>query len=267
MDAVHVPVPYRVVARVEDTADVATLSLEPVADPIPRPVPGQFTMLSAFGTTEAPISVSGLPDADRPLRHTIRSAGLLTTGLAAATEGDVLGVRGPFGTGWPIPAGDVVVVAGGIGLAPLLPAIRLLDRRPAGRLALLVGARSPSNLLAAAELGELASRHPVGRTVDAGDEDWDGEVGVVTELLPRVPFAFEGASALVCGPEVMIRFAARALVEVGMAAERVAVSLERNMHCGRGACGHCQLGPLFLCTDGPVVSWASAEDLVEVRSR
>jgi anaerobic sulfite reductase subunit B len=177
-------------------------------------------------------------------------------------------VRGPFGTAWPLPDGDVVVVAGGIGLAPLLPAVRALDRteRP-GRLAVLVGARRPSGLLAGDELVELARRHHVALTVDSAGPTWPGEVGVVTELLRRVPFPLDTATALVCGPEVMMRFAARALEEQGMPAEAVHVSLERNMHCGRGACGHCQLGPFLLCTDGPVVRWSAVDPVLAVRHR
>lgn len=263
-----VPFPYVVTRNVAEAPDTATLSMVPVDRGIDAPVPGQFTMLSLFGMGEVPISVSGLPLDDEPLRHTIRSAGALTTALARLDEGDVVGVRGPFGTAWPLPDGDVVVVAGGIGVAPLLPAIRSLDRadRP-GRLSVLVGARRPSGLLARDELAEVGRRHHVAHTVDSADPSWADEVGVVTELLRRVPFPLQTASALVCGPEVMMRFTARGLEEQGMPADAVHVSLERNMHCGRGACGHCQLGPFLLCTDGPVVRWSSVDPVLAVRNR
>lgn len=268
------PLAYRVVDRHDETADVVTLDLAADGTPIADPAPGQFTMLYAFGAGEAPISVSGCPADDRVLRHTVRAAGPVTRALCDLAPGDPVGVRGPYGTGWPLDAAtgrDVVVVAGGIGLAPLRPVVRRLvaDRHRFGRVALVAGTRTPDDLLFAAELTRWRSRFDldVEITVDAAPAGWRGDVGVVTELLPRVPFDPEGAVALACGPEVMMRVVARHLLTAGVGADRIHVSLERNMHCAVGQCGHCQLGPMFVCRDGPVVTWAVAAPLLEVRRR
>ncbi len=264
-----VPVRYRVSGRDQETADAVTLSLTPVDEPIREPQPGQFTMLYAFGVGEVPISVSGCPGVEGELRHTIRAVGATTRALCRSRPGEMVGVRGPFGAGWPSPApeSDVVIVAGGIGLAPLRPVVRqLLDNREHWRhVALLVGARTPDDLLFRGEMQEWGTDLHVAVTVDAAPRGWRGDVGIVSTLVDRLPFSAAGASAYVCGPEVMMRVVARRLVDAGTEASRVSVSLERNMHCAVRLCGHCQLGPLFVCTDGPVVSWASAEPLLAVR--
>ena len=181
----------------------------------------------------------------------------------------MIGLRGPFGAGWPSPApgSDVVIVAGGIGLAPLRPVVRqlLAEREQLGHVALLVGARTPQDLLFRRELAEWGTELHVAVTVDAAPRGWRGDVGIVPTLLDHLPFGAAGATAYVCGPEVMMRVVARRLVDAGTDACRVFVSLERNMQCAVRLCGHCQLGPLFVCADGPVVSWASAEPLLAVR--
>lgn len=269
------PYPYRVVSRRVDTADTVTLELRHDAGPLPAFAPGQFAMLTAYGIGEVPISLSGVVDTDdgraRRLVHTLRAVGAVTTALHAMEPGGVVGVRGPYGTPWDVPSAaghDVVVVAGGIGLAPLRPVIRavIADRSRYGRVAVLVGARTPAELLYAGELRRWAGEGvEVAVTVDRPDEAWDGHVGVVTTLIPHVRFDPARSVAFVCGPDVMMRFAARALVAQGVAAERVRVSLERNMRCGVGWCGHCQLGPLLVCRDGPVVDYARAEPLMSVR--
>jgi NAD(P)H-flavin reductase len=264
------PSEYRVAGRRRDTADTCTLELEPRNGTIGAPAPGQFTMLYAWGVGEVPISVSGL-DAGGRLVQTIRDVGAVTHKLCALDAGTSLGVRGPLGRGWPLDdlsGADVVVVAGGLGLAPLRLALLALlaDRARFGKLVLLYGARSPADLLYRGELDEWAEEGlDVQVTVDAADADWDGSVGVVGKLVARAGFDARNAAALMCGPEVMMRFTAVALAERGVPPERTYVSLERSMKCGIGHCGHCQIGPTLVCLDGPVYSWAEISHWLSVR--
>jgi len=234
--------------------------------------PGQFNMLYAFGVGEAPISMSGPAGRVREVVHTIRAVGGVTRALEALRRGHTVGVRGPFGTSWPVGAaegGDVVMVAGGIGLAPLRPAILhvLANREQYGRIALLFGARTPADLLFPKELEAWRGRLDVDCevTVDRGGAGWYGPVGVVTSLLSKVHFDPARTTAFVCGPDVMMTYAARDLRRLGAAATAIHVSLERNMKCAIGLCGHCQLGPLFVCRDGPVFRWDRVERLQAVR--
>lgn len=254
-----VPEPYRVRSRRRETEDTWTLALEPAGDgPRPAFAPGQFTMLSPFGGGECAISISGDPGGRGPLIQTIRAVGLTTRALCATPKGGIVGVRGPYGEPWPVAeveGADVVFVAGGIGLATLRPAILhvLGARRRYGRVVVLVGGREPGQVLYPRELERWRRRGAeVGVTVDVAGPDWRGRVGVVTELLDRAGFDAGSAVAMTCGPEVMMRFALRALARRGVPAERTYVTLERNMQCGIGHCGHCQLGPTLLCRDGPV---------------
>ncbi|MFI0980842.1 FAD/NAD(P)-binding protein [Streptomyces sp. NPDC021093] len=263
-----VPVPYRVVARWEETPDTATLRIEPVAEPLPPFAPGQFAMVWAFGRGEIPLSVSAIPTTGG-LAHTVRSVGAVSEGLYAARVGQMIGLRGPYGTGWELEKAvgqDLVVVAGGIGLAPLRPLVRdaVADPKAYGRLNVLVGARTPADLMAKVETKQWPTAY-TGVTVDRPDARWSGQIGVVTRLLDRARFDPHHATAFVCGPEPMIRAAARDLVHRGLAPSSIRVSLERNMGCATGHCGHCQLGPLLLCRDGPVVGWNQAEPLLYTR--
>lgn len=264
------PSTYVVGARRRDTSDTWTLELEPRNGAIAPPGPGQFTMLYAWGVGEVPISVSGLETNGR-LVQTIRDVGAVTHKLCALDQGMTLGVRGPLGRGWPVAelaGADVVVVAGGLGLAPLRLAVRALlaDRERFGKLVLLYGARTPADLLYGEELEAWAANGlDVQLTVDAADADWDGPVGVVGKLVARAGFDPGNAAALMCGPEVMMRFTAVALAERGVATEKTYVSLERSMKCGIGQCGHCQIGPTLVCLDGPVYSWAEIARWLSVR--
>ena len=265
------PRPYRVVERHEETADTATLALE-AEDGAPLEfAPGQFNMLYAFGRGEAPISLSGDPASPQRLLHTIRAAGPVTEALAGLRPGERLGLRGPYGSRWPVEqseGGDVLVIAGGLGLAPLRPAIyRLLAARERyGRIVVLYGARGPDGLLYRAELERWRSRLDleVEVTVDHADGTWRGDVGVVPSLIPRARFSPEDAVAMVCGPEVMMRFAVAALLERGLGPGQIHLSLERNMKCGVVQCGHCQLGPVLVCRDGPVLPYARLGKLLTV---
>jgi anaerobic sulfite reductase subunit B len=254
------PIPCQVVALRQETADVVTLRTISTAGPFPAFRAGQFHMVTAFGVGEAAVSISSAPDETEWIEHTVRDVGPVTHALIATPIGEVIGVRGPFGTDWGIEAdrvGDVVVVAGGIGIAPLRGAVyQLLRRSRHGRVVVIVGARSPSQIVFQRDLeawSGLGARVEV--TVDVFEPGWDGHVGLVTSQLEGADFDPPNASALVCGPEIMMRFTAAALADSGIRPDRIRVSLERNMQCGVGWCGHCQLGPLLLCRDGPVVPY------------
>jgi len=255
------PVPYRIVERREETSDTVTITLEPGGDALIPWGPGQFTMVYAFGVGEIPISVSGGQSGQ--IRHTVRAVGAVSRAICAAPVGSTLGLRGPYGHGWPAPppSGDVVVVAGGIGLAPLRPLVTAALGH-SRRVAVLIGARTPADLIYTEEYDNWrAAGAQVLVTVDRAEASWAGHVGVVTTVLGGADFAPADAAGYVCGPEVMMRLGARALVERGLRPERVSVSLERNMHCGIALCGHCQLGPVLVCRDGPVVGYDCAQPL------
>ena len=268
--SVMTPNMYRVQSRRKETADTFTLELEPRNGGIAPPHPGQFTMLYAWGVGEVPISVSAV-EPDGRLVQTIRDVGAVTHKLCLLEPGTTLGVRGPLGRGWPVDelaGADVVVVAGGLGLAPLRPAVHALlaKRAEFERLVLLYGARTPGDLLFRDELERWAAAGvDVQVTVDAADATWDGPVGVVGKLIARAGFDAASAAALMCGPEVMMRFTAVALGERGVSSEKTYVSLERSMKCGVGQCGHCQIGPTLVCVDGPVYSWADMSRWLSVR--
>ncbi|MBA4189873.1 MAG: Ni/Fe hydrogenase subunit gamma [Planctomycetaceae bacterium] len=235
-------------------------------------LPGQFNMLYLPGIGESAISMSS--DAAEPgkLRHTVRAVGNVTRAMERLLTGDKIGVRGPFGTSWPVEqsrGNDVIVAAGGLGLAPLRPAIYHLIRHRSsyGRVTVLYGARSPADLL---YTDEYEAWHSAGLdvqvTVDVGSADWQGSIGFVTTLLSRVPLEPTRTDVFTCGPEVMMRFIASGAVNRGIAAGRVFVSLERNMNCAVGLCGHCQFGSEFVCKDGPVFPFDRVRRLMHVEN-
>ncbi|UCE32317.1 MAG: FAD/NAD(P)-binding protein [Burkholderiales bacterium] len=274
--------PYRpvfapVARRVRETADVVTLEFDTAAlpgmrKPAPAALPGRFDMLYAFGVGEIPVSISGIRADDRRLLHTIRAVGPVSAALTRMRRGEPVGIRGPFGRGWPLAraAGhDLLVIAGGIGMAPLRPVIHhaMEQRASFGRVALLYGARTPQDLLYTREL-QRWRREPglqVRVAVDRAGPEWEGDVGLVTRQLAKVRFEPHDTVAMVCGPEIMIRMTALALGELGVAPDRVYVSMERNMKCALGHCGHCQFGPSFVCKDGPVFAYSELAPLMTVR--
>lgn len=266
------PRPFRVVATRSETRDTVTIELESLdGDGLPFAA-GQFTMLQAFGVGEVPISISGHPSRHGRLVHTIRDVGGVTRALCAVREGDVLGVRGPYGKGWGVSdaaGGDVVIIAGGIGLAPLRGAVLEVveARRRFGRVSVLYGARTDDDVLFLGELEGWASEADidVAVTVDRAATSWTGRVGLVTELIQDASFDADRTLALVCGPEVMMRYVGAELVAKGVPPDRVRLSLERNMRCGVGLCGHCQLREYLLCVDGPVLSLAAVLPHLGVR--
>ncbi|MFC9926442.1 FAD/NAD(P)-binding protein [Streptomyces sp. NPDC127190] len=270
MSTVTPPLPYRVADTRDETGDTRSIELVPAGEGLVPFSPGQFAMIYAFGIGEVPVSASALRGRHGGLVHTVRAVGAVSTALYRLRPGDTVGLSGPYGTGWDLEAAadqDVLVVAGGIGLAPLRPVVHALLGRPAahGRLAVLVGARTPADLVYRDETDCWRNRAQVEVTVDRPGPGWQGAVGVVTTLLDRLDLHPEQTCALVCGPEVMMRHTARDLVARGLAPHRIQVSLERNMHCATGHCGHCQLGPLLLCRDGPVVGYDRVADLLLVR--
>jgi len=262
--------PWQVAASRPESHDTMTLELEP-----PAPFgfePGQFNMLRVPGIGEVPISISGDPSRPGPVLHTIRDVGAVTHALCALRPGQRVGVRGPYGTCWPVreaEGGDVIIVAGGIGLPPLRPAIYhvLANRELYGRLVLLYGARTPSDLLFTGELAAWRSRPgvTVEVTVDTAGRDWHGGVGVVPDLIGKSAFDPRAAVAFTVGPEIMMRFAVRALLAAGVPEDRVFLSMERNMQCAGALCGHCQLGPFLLCRDGPVLGYRQLARWMSVR--
>ncbi|MBK6406307.1 MAG: FAD/NAD(P)-binding protein [Holophagales bacterium] len=267
------PRPYRVHRVTKETSDTFTLELLPEAGHAGFAfAAGQFNMLYVCGIGEVPISISGDPGVPQALVHTTRAVGAVTKGMEELKKGDSIGIRGPFGTNWPVAAAegnDVVFVAGGIGLAPLRPALYqvLANRERYGRVVLLYGARTPEDILYRKQLKEWRADLglEVHVSVDRATRDWRGNVGVVTTLIPRVPFDPYHTLAMVCGPEVMIRYTVMELERRGVAQENIHVSLERNMKCGVGFCGHCQHGPNFVCKDGPVFPFSKVRDLLTQR--
>ncbi len=228
--------------------------------------PGQFNMLYVFGVGEIPISISGDPAHTEHLVHTTRAVGTVTNVMNTLRTGDTLGVRGPFGTAWPVKEGrtyDVVLVAGGIGLAPLRPALYhiLSHRADYGKIVLLYGTRSPEDILFRKELEHWRARFDleIHVTVDYAGDRWLGNVGVVTRLIPKAPFDPVNSIAMICGPEVMMRFASVELLKRGISPDQIYVSMERNMKCAVGFCGHCQFGPAFICRDGPVFTYQQVQ--------
>lgn len=249
----------RVRARRREAPGVWTLEIEPEGWAAAPAAPGQFNMLTAFGVGEVPISLSGCGSDGSSVIHTVRAIGPVSTALANLGAGAAVGLRGPFGAGWPLAqaaARDVVIMAGGLGLAPLRPVLQALlaDRDGYGRIQLLYGARSPEALLFRRDLAAWRRRLDVDIevTVDHAASGWRGRVGVVTGLLRHATFDPVNTVAFVCGPEIMMRFCLAALRDAGIDPAALFLSMERNMQCAIGWCGHCQFGPVFICRDGPV---------------
>jgi NAD(P)H-flavin reductase len=268
-----VPRVARVDRRVRDLPDTWTLDLvSPDGSPLMRYAPGQFTMMYVLGVGEIPVSISGdASDATR-LVQTVRAVGKVSEAVTKLSAGDTLGIRGPYGTAWPVAEGygrDVVVVAGGLGLAPLRPALYQLqrERERFGKLVLLYGTRRPEDILYRRQLATWRRRldMDIEVTVDHANTEWRGNVGVVTKLIPRLGIDASSAVAFVCGPEIMMRFAAAALHDIGVPDEAIHLSLERNMKCAVGLCGHCQFAGSFICKDGAVMRYDRVRHLLALK--
>lgn len=260
--------PFEVTTVRQETYDTWTLDLRAADGGADLAFsPGQFTMMYIFGVGEVPISIAGDPAHPETLTHTVRAVGAVTNAICGLSPEDVIGIRGPYGSSWPVDksAGrDMIIVAGGIGLAPVRPSIYtvLANRDSYGSVSIVYGSRTPDDLLYLDEVREWKSRFDVNVqiTVDRGDRAWMGDVGVVTPLLNRLSFDANHAMAILCGPEIMMRVVAKDLAQRGMPTSDVYVSLERNVKCGIGYCGHCQIGASFICKDGPVVPYDEVAD-------
>jgi len=271
--SLYAPSPYVVKSRTQETSDIATLVLAPAGGPPLRPfVPGQFNMLYAWGIGEAAISISGPLGPGGELVHTVQSLGPTSKALFSAMPGTCIGIRGPYGTGWPMEAAvgkDVVLAAGGLGLPPLRPLLyqMLAQRDRFGRIEVVYGARTPKHLVFYDELQTWRARQDLRFqvTVDAAGREWYGDVGVVTTRIPDTRFEPSQTVAFVCGPEVMMRFTVQALLARGIGPDAIYLSMERNMKCAVGLCGHCQFGPDFVCRDGPVFSYRRLGPYFSVR--
>jgi NAD(P)H-flavin reductase len=266
-------VPFRVRGNRKETGDTRTLELESAeGNTVPAWLPGQFMMLYVFGAGEIPISISGDPAQRNTIVHTVRAVGSMSRAICAARPGSSIGVRGPFGSAWPADqyhGHDVVLVAGGVGLAPLRPMVYTImsHRRRYGRVVLFVAARAPEIILYRREMERWRkSDIDVRLTVDAAQPGWKESVGPVTSLIPRIEFDAARAAAFIVGPEIMMRVVARALAERGVPIDRLFISMERNMKCAVGFCGHCQFGPVFICKDGPVFPWSRLEPWLRIRN-
>jgi NAD(P)H-flavin reductase len=248
-------------------------------------LPGQFNMLYVPGVGEAAISIAGVTSTGL-LQHTIHAVGAVTGSIERGGVGMSLGIRGPFGTSWPVGAsiahgssstssatlpkyGDIVIAAGGIGLAPLRSVVHHIaaNRQDYGMVNVVIGARTPDDLLYQEEFDDWRSkRMNVLCTVDRASHDWKGQIGVVTLLLERLAIPNPtGTTFMTCGPEVMMRYAAKSALGRGISENEIYLTLERNMNCAIGLCGHCQLGPKFLCKDGPVFRYNSVSALLRVQ--
>ena len=276
VDELLVPQIHTVLATRDEIPGVVTLRVAPL-DAAPRPfLPAQIGMVGAFGVGEAAISISSAVTDREAHEYTIRRAGAITTALTRLRPGDQLWVRGPFGAPWNLDLDgcDIVVAAGGLGVAPLRAAIHELVRRRAdfGHVIAVIGARSPELLLYADEYARWRNAGiRVVPTIDRAADGWGGRVGFVPDVVAAVAEELrldpERTHALVCGPDLMMQLVAEVLVARGTSARHVQLTLERNMQCGNGLCGHCQLGPLIVCRDGPVVRYPAVAAAMTVSER
>jgi len=269
----HLPLPFIVEDRFQETPDTVSLTLVPEnPGKIFTFSPGQFNMLYVFGVGECAISISGNAMNTQRLIHTVRSVGKISNALTNLKPGDTIGVRGPFGNGWPFAEArgkDLIIVAGGLGLAPLRPMIyEVLSHRDLyRRVEIVYGARTPRDLLYKEELQvwRKSSEIRLQVTVDIGDREWYGDIGMVTSRIPDIKFDPSNSIAFICGPEIMMHSVAEMLELRGLQSNNVYLSMERNMKCGMGQCGHCQFGPYFVCRDGPVFPYSKLEKFMSVK--
>jgi len=261
------PRPFKIVKRWDELSDTFSMTLKPADGKSVNFAPGQFNMMYVFGVGEIPISVSGDPSDNTILTHTTRAVGKVSSALGAMKSGDMVGIRGPFGSVWPLDGAqekDLVFVSGGVGLAPLRPAIyeALSNRQEYKNIAILYGARTPEDILYGEELLKWKSRFDldVQVTVDRATGDWQGRVGFVTDLVSAGGFNPNNARAFICGPEMMMKNVIATLNKRGMPSDSIYISMERNMKCGVGLCGHCQWGSSFVCRNGPVYRYDKISD-------
>jgi len=269
----YAPRPFVVMGRTQETGDTVTLRLSPqTAGDHVSFRGGQFNMVYVFGVGESAISISGDSGHPEELVHTVRTVGKVTNALTSLNPGAVVGIRGPYGRGWPLDSArgrDVVIVAGGLGLPPLRPTLYDIfrQREAFGRVEIIYGARTPKDLVFYDEVQTWRQRTDlrIQTTVDAAGRDWYGDVGVVTTRIPDSRFDPPNTTAFICGPEIMMKLTAQALAQRGVPTDAIWLSMERNMKCALGFCGHCQYGPSFVCRDGPVLPYRTLEPLLALK--
>lgn len=269
-DPLLAPLVYAVLDVRQEIPDVVTLRAAPVDGVVPTFAPAQVCMVGAFGIGEAAISISSSSSETAFHEFTIRRAGAITGALTRLTVGEQFWVRGPFGSAWDLDLDgrDVLIVAGGIGLAPLRSAVAAVHehRHRYRRVTLVVGARTPAGLLYAAEYDRWRGGGiSIVPTVDAPQPGWAGAVGFVPDVIDTLALDPEHTSALICGPDIMMRLSAERLIDLGVSAGDIQLTLERNMQCGNALCGHCQMGPLVVCRDGPVVRYPAVQEPLRVK--
>ena len=266
------PRPFEVVAKRRETHDVVTLMVEPAdGRSCLEFAPAQIGMIGVPGVGQVPISFSNHPDSRRCLSVTIRAVGAVTTAITEADIGAVISVRGPYGTAWPIEltwGRDVLFVAGGLGLAPLRSAVFHVaeNAEDRGSVGIVYGAKTQHDMLFRSDLeiwGELDDVR-VHLTVDNADDEWKGDVGLVTEMFDQALERLQAPLVMMCGPDIMMINACRDLTARGIEQTDIWVTLERNMKCAIGLCGHCQFGPLFVCKDGPVFRYDRVSELFAI---
>ncbi len=256
------PMPAQVKERIQESADIFTLRLQYpdlAGDQRYAFAPGQFNMLYLHGVGEVAISIVSDPQDERLFDHTIRAVGRVTRGMSQLKEGDWVGVRGPFGVGWPLAEAegkDVVIITGGLGCAPVVAVINYIFRRRErfGQVTIMQGVKHREDLIWRERYDQWAQQPDttVALAADNPEQDQSLFSGNVVQLFDRVDLQPDNAVAMLCGPEIMMKYAIEALMQRGFPDTRLWVSMERNMQCGNGLCGHCQMGPLFVCRDGPV---------------
>lgn len=265
-----VPKRYTVKSISHDTHDTYTLTLRPLEGKVPDHLPGQFNMLYHFGFGEIAISISGRPSQRDEIVHTIKAVGPVTQAMQKLKAGDEIGIRGPFGAAWPLPkkGGNLLVVAGGLGLAPLCPLMHhLADNKDQFKnITLLYGTRTPEDIFYKNEMEEWKKKGiEVKISVDKGDENWRGDVGVITLLIHKHLPDPQNTRIFLCGPEIMMKFAIVEILRQPVPEDEIYLSMERNMKCAVGFCGHCQYGPYFLCKDGPIFSFPQLKSWLPIK--
>lgn len=261
---------YEVQSNVQETEDIFTLTLKAREKTPLSFMPGQFNMLYQFGIGEIPISISSNPSNTEVLLHTIRAVGPVTNSMQKLQKGDTIGVRGPFGNAWPLSeiGCDVLIIAGGVGLAPLRAALYHLaaHQEQYKKITILYGAKTPSEIMYKKDLQFWKQKGlNIEISVDRNDGSWTGPVGVITSLINKHVSNPFNTLALVCGPEIMMHFASLELLKVNVQEERIYLSMERNMQCGTGFCGHCQYGPYFVCKDGPIFAYPKIKKWLAIK--
>ncbi len=254
---------------IEETPAIKTFVLK--TEPAFRFAAGQFIELTVPGAGEAPFTPSSDPACSGELEITIMKAGKITSIIHSMKPGDELGLRGPYGKGYPLDkfdGKDILIVGGGVGLAPLRSLLFAFFGE-SGRFPSIVlryGARTPQDIIYKRLVGGWGDKQGVDFkiTVDKADRDWKGNVGVVTTILDSLPVKIENAACVICGPPIMMKFAAAKILEIGFRHEDIYLSMEKNMSCGLGKCGHCRLGPYYVCKDGPVFTYQQIKDLHDI---